>query len=42
MNTSRAIFHLMRADFFERARRYSFLVTLWLVFYTCLRLTTCL
>lgn len=28
MNTSRVLWHLMRADFLERVRRYSFLVTL--------------
>ncbi|MBM3122926.1 MAG: hypothetical protein FJZ97_12190 [Chloroflexi bacterium] len=31
MDTIRILFHLMRADFFERARRYSFLITLGLV-----------
>src|SRR5512136_2311112 len=31
MNHWRTLYHLMRADLFERARRYSFLVTLGLV-----------
>jgi hypothetical protein len=31
MNTLRVLYHLMRADFFERARRYSFLITLGFV-----------
>ncbi|NOH03380.1 MAG: hypothetical protein HND47_16160 [Chloroflexi bacterium] len=33
MNTLRTLYHLMRADFFERARRYSFLITLGLTIY---------
>jgi len=33
MNTLWAVFHLMRADFFERARRYSFLITLGLTIF---------
>lgn len=33
MNTLRTIYHLMRADFFERVRRYSFLITLGLTIY---------
>jgi len=28
MNRSRALFHMVRADFLERTRRYSFLLTL--------------
>jgi len=28
MNTSRVLWHMLRADFLERVRRYSFLVTL--------------
>jgi ABC-type transport system involved in multi-copper enzyme maturation permease subunit len=31
MNTLRSIYHLVRADFLERTRRYSFLVTLGLI-----------
>ena len=31
MNTVHILFHLARADFFERTRRYSFLVMLGLV-----------
>ncbi|HUK87989.1 MAG TPA: hypothetical protein VLT85_10020 [Terriglobales bacterium] len=38
MSTLRALYHLMRADFLERVRRYSFLVTLaavlWLAYLT--------
>ena len=33
MNTLRVLYHLMRADFFERTRRYSFLITLGLVIF---------
>jgi len=33
MNTVRAVFHLMRADFLERSRRYSFLITLGLTIF---------
>ncbi len=33
MNTLRALYHLALADFFERARRYSFLLTLAAVIY---------
>ncbi|MGH7599470.1 MAG: hypothetical protein ACREOI_24205 [bacterium] len=33
MNSLRTIYHLMRADFFERVRRYSFLITLGLTVY---------
>ena len=33
MSTLRVVYHLARADFLERARRYSFLVTLGLVLY---------
>ncbi len=33
MNSLRTIYHLMRADFFERVRRYSFLITLGLTIY---------
>jgi len=33
MNTLRVLYHLMRADFFERARRYSFLITLGLTIF---------
>lgn len=33
MNTLRILYHLMRADFFERARRYSFLITLGLTIF---------
>lgn len=33
MNTLRVLYHLMRADFFERARRYSFLITIGLTIY---------
>ena len=28
MNTLRTLYHITRADFLERSRRYSFLVTL--------------
>ncbi|HRJ74604.1 MAG TPA: hypothetical protein PLX90_01330, partial [Anaerolineales bacterium] len=31
MNTTRVIYHLARADFLERVRRYSFLIMLGLV-----------
>src|SRR5512137_2263298 len=35
MNTLRAVFHLMRADFLERTRSYRFIVTLlFTVFFT--------
>jgi hypothetical protein len=33
MPTLRTLFHLTRADFLERARRYSFLVTLGLAIF---------
>ncbi len=33
MNTTRAIYHLARADFFERTRRYSFLLVLAAIIY---------
>lgn len=33
MNTARVLYHLLRADFFERTRRYSFLLTLGFVVY---------
>lgn len=33
MKTSRVIYHLMRADFLERVRRYSFLITLGFTIY---------
>lgn len=33
MNNLHVLYHLMRADFFERARRYSFLITLGLTIY---------
>lgn len=33
MNGWRAVYHLMRADFFERTRRYSFLITLGMTAY---------
>jgi len=33
MNTMRLLYHLALADFFERARRYSFLLTLAAVIY---------
>jgi hypothetical protein len=33
MNVSRVIYHLMRADFFERSRRYSFLITIGLTIF---------
>ena len=33
MNTLRILYHIMRADFFERARRYSFLITIGLTIY---------
>ena len=33
MNTLRVLYHIMRADFFERARRYSFLITLGLTIF---------
>ena len=33
MNTLRVLYHLARADFYERARRYSFLLTLAAVIY---------
>lgn len=33
MNTTRVLYHLMRADFLERTRRYSFLLTLGFVVY---------
>ena len=33
MKTARTLFHIMRADFFERARRYSFLITLGLTIF---------
>lgn len=33
MNTVRAVFHLMPADFLERSRRYSFLITLGLTIF---------
>jgi ABC-type transport system involved in multi-copper enzyme maturation permease subunit len=33
MNTSRVLFHLALADFYERTRRYSFLLTLAAVIY---------
>ena len=33
MNTMRVLYHLARADFLERVRRYSFLITLGLTVY---------
>jgi len=33
MSVSRTLFHVMRADFFERSRRYSFLITLGLTIF---------
>lgn len=33
MHTARVLYHLLRADFFERTRRYSFLLTLGFVVY---------
>ena len=33
MNTMRVLYHLALADFYERARRYSFLLTLAAVIY---------
>lgn len=33
MNTLRVLYYLMRADFLERARRYSFLITIGLTIY---------
>lgn len=33
MNTFRVLYHLMRADFFDRARRYSFLITMGLTIF---------
>jgi len=33
MSTLRVIYHLARADFYERSRRYSFLVVLGLVIF---------
>ena len=33
MNTIRVIYHLARADFYERVRRYSFLVMLGMVIF---------
>jgi hypothetical protein len=34
MTNLRTIYHLARADFLERTRRYSFLVTLGLIIHT--------
>src|SRR5664279_3883966 len=35
MNTLRVVYHLARADFLERIRRYSFLVVLAATLFTC-------
>lgn len=35
MTTARALYHLARADFLERVRRYSFLISLALTTYFC-------
>ena len=35
MNTPRVVYHLARADFLERIRRYSFLVVLGVVLTAC-------
>jgi len=33
MNSARVLYHMVRADFLERVRRYSFLVTLAFAIY---------